>query len=89
MGNFVIIHQTRTMTRIKKVILTSIEEKRNFSQKLTYTEEEKKYIMQQLNAQRLNEKKISNKNRVYTRYSAKEKSDILREINEKRLDNKT
>jgi len=86
MGNFVIIHSNRTMRRIKKVILTSNEEKRNFSQKDTYTEEEKKYIMQQLNAHRLNEQKISTKNRVYTRYSAQEKNDILREINEKRLE---
>ncbi len=64
--------------------LNSQQEKEDFSKKSTYSVEEKKYIMEQLNAQRLKvQKKVEPKNK---KYSAQRKKDILNEINDKRLE---
>lgn len=63
--------------------LKSSEQRENFSKKSTYTEEEKKYIMQRLDEQRRKEKC---QKRRYTKYSEEEKQNILRDLNDKRLE---
>ena len=68
------------------MILRTQEEKENFSRKNTYTEEEKNYIMNLLNAQRLDEQKTKDENDISGGYSSKKKNDILRDINDKRLE---
>jgi len=64
--------------------LNSQQEKEDFSNKSTYSPEEKKYIMEQLNAQRLkNQEKMEPEHK---KYSAERKREILNEINDKRLE---
>lgn len=66
--------------------LKSSEQIEKFSNKSTYTEAEKKYIMQRLNDQRKKEKQEKCKKRRYRRYSEEEKQNILRDLNDKRLE---
>jgi hypothetical protein len=70
----------------EKMVLTTEAEKDRFSQKNTYTAEEKKYIMQQLNLYRRIEQEEKLSQSQYTGYSSKEKRNILSEINDKRLE---
>ena len=66
--------------------LNTSEEIEIFSQKNTYTDEEKKYIMQQLNARRIEQKEKERPSLHYKKYTLEEKSNILRELNDKRLE---
>ncbi|HHO65959.1 MAG TPA: hypothetical protein ENJ71_05520 [Epsilonproteobacteria bacterium] len=66
--------------------LNTREQIETFSKKTTYTEEEKKYIMQRLDEQRRKEKQEKCKKRRYIKYSEEEKQNILRELNDKRLE---
>lgn len=66
--------------------LKTSEQIEDFSNKSTYTDEEKKYIMQRLNAQRIKEQKQKSKKRKYSRYSEAEKENILKNLNDKRLE---
>ena len=68
------------------MVLTTEAEKKEFSSKNTYTQEEKEYIMQRLNAQRLEEQQESNIHSRHSEYTASDKQNILREINDKRLE---
>ena len=66
--------------------LNTARQREAFSQKSTYTIEEKKYIMERLNTERrIQQKKISI-TLEYTQYSQEEKKNILYELNEKRLE---
>ena len=55
-----------------------------FSQKNTYTLEEKQYIMQRLNEQRRIQQKKETISQRYTKYTVEEKKHILNELNDKR-----
>ena len=66
--------------------LNTVEEIEAFSQKNTYSDEEKKYIMEQLNAKRLSENKEENLSKQYKKYTPEEKDNILNELNDKRLE---
>ena len=66
--------------------LNTSRQREAFSQKNTYTPEEKQYIMERLDARRRIEQKKAMISQKYTQYSQKEKKDILNELNEKRLE---
>ena len=66
--------------------LNTTEQIEIFSQKNTYTDEEKKYIMQQLNTLRIEKNEKERLSPHYKKYTSEEKSDILRELNDKRLE---
>jgi len=69
------------------VELNTSEQIEAFSKKSTYTESEKKYIMQRLDEQRKREKQQEKcKKSRYTRYSKEEKQNILRKLNDERLE---
>jgi len=63
------------------VELNTDQQREAFSQKNTYTADEKKYIMQQLNAQRLEEREKKD-----AEHLKKEKQGIFRNINDRRLE---
>ena len=67
--------------------LKTAQEIEQFSQKNTYTPEEKKYIMEKLNSARLIEQKRGDEVSDYKKYTEKEKMDILKDLNDQRLDN--
>ena len=67
--------------------LNTAQEMEQFSEKNTYTLEEKKYIMEKLNSARLTEQKRGHTVSNYEKYTAKEKMDILKELNDQRLEN--
>ncbi len=54
--------------------------------KETYSGEEKKYILDRLNSERLLLKKLERISKTYDKYTKTDKQDILKELNEKRLD---
>lgn len=65
--------------------LKTAQEIEQFSQKNTYTPEEKNYIMEKLNSARLLEEKRGDAgSHIYT---VKEKMDILKDLNDQRLEN--
>ena len=66
--------------------LTTVQQEEAFSQKNTYTPDEKKYIMGRLNAERRVKQKKSTIVQNYTSYTDEEKNNILNELNEKRLE---
>ncbi|HIP18528.1 MAG TPA: hypothetical protein EYG78_04240 [Sulfurovum sp.] len=66
--------------------LNTVEEIEAFSQKNIYSDEEKKYIIEQLNAKRLSENKEENLSKQYKKYTPEEKDNILKELNDKRLE---
>jgi len=68
------------------VELNTVEEIEAFSQKNIYSDEEKKYIIEQLNAKRLSENKEENLSKQYKKYTPEEKDNILKELNDKRLE---
>ena len=51
-----------------------------------YSDEEKKYILDTLNAERLLRQKTERKSKAYDEYTKADKKDILKELDEKRLD---
>jgi hypothetical protein len=51
-----------------------------------YSDEEKKYILDTLNAERLLRQKTQRKSKTYDEYSKADKKDILKELDEQRLD---
>ena len=51
-----------------------------------YSDEEKKYILNTLNAERLLRQKTQRKSKTYDEYSKADKKDILKELDEQRLD---
>jgi hypothetical protein len=58
----------------------------NIVKKDIYSDEEKKYILETLNTERLLRQKSERKSKTYDEYTKAEKLDILKELNEKRLD---
>jgi len=58
----------------------------NIEKKDIYSDEEKKYILDTLNAERLLRQKKERKSKTYDEYSRADKRDILKELDEKRLD---
>jgi len=51
-----------------------------------YSDEEKKYILETLNSERLLRQKSERRSKTYDKYTKADKKDILKELNEKRLD---
>ena len=66
--------------------LKTAQEKKAFSEKNTYTAEEKRYIMDRLNAERRIQQKKAEISKRYTEFTEEEKKNILKELNEKRLE---
>ncbi len=66
--------------------LNTVEQIEIFSQKNTYTDEEKNYIMEQLNSKRLERNGSKSKTDKYKNYSPEEKENIFRALNDKRLE---
>ncbi len=66
--------------------LNTAQEIEQFSQKNTYTPEEKKYIMEKLNSERLLEQKKVPEVHDYKKYTSEDKNNILRKLNDKRLE---
>ena len=66
--------------------LNSVQEKIDFSQKSTYTNEEKQYIIQQLNESRRKEQKAAQIRTDSKGMNEEEKQRILRSVNDKRLE---
>jgi hypothetical protein len=58
----------------------------NIVKKNRYSDEEKRYILDTLNTERLLRQKSERKSKTYDSYSKADKKDILEELNEKRLD---
>ena len=58
----------------------------NIAKKDTYSDEEKKYILDTLNSERLLRQKEERKSKSYDKYTKADKKDILKELDEKRLD---
>ena len=52
----------------------------------TYSNVEKKYILDTLNSERLLRKKAERRSKTYDKYTQEDKKHILEELNEKRLD---
>jgi hypothetical protein len=51
-----------------------------------YSAEEKQYILERVNTERLLQQKTERKSKTYENYTKADKRDILKELNEKRLD---
>ena len=66
--------------------LSTVQQREIFSQKNTYTSDEKKYIMGRLDAERRVKQKKSTFVQNYINYTDEEKNNILNELNEKRLE---
>ncbi len=66
--------------------LKTAQEREAFSQKNTYSADEKKYIMERLNAERRVKQKKEDIAHKYTNFTEEEKKNILNELNEKRLE---
>lgn len=66
--------------------LKTVQQQEAFSQKNTYTAEEKQYIMDRLNAERRIHQKKANIAKRYTEFTEEDKKNILKELNEKRLE---
>lgn len=62
------------------------QEEEAFSQQNTYTPDEKKYIMERLDAERRVKQKKNSIAQNYTAYTDEEKTNILNELNERRLE---
>jgi len=58
----------------------------DIEKKDTYCDEEKKYILDTLNSERLLRKKSERRSKTYDKYTKEDKKHILEELNEKRLD---
>ena len=58
----------------------------NIAKKDRYSDEEKKYILDTLNTERLLHQKFTRRSKTYDEYTKKDKKDIFEELNEKRLD---
>ncbi len=58
----------------------------NIEKKDIYSGEEKKYILDTLNSERLLRQKSERRSKTYKEYTKKDKKDILKELDEKRLD---
>ena len=58
----------------------------NIAKKDRYSDEEKKYILDTLNTERLLRQKFARRSKTYDEYTKKDKKDIFDELHEKRRD---